>query len=136
MDKCKVIEKLAESIRGKQPKIWCDDDSFDALYEGFDYTQDVLGTWDDTCEFIKQCNEMSVVAWCWDNDHPSIEELGKELPKLIQTQGKNVYHKGTSEVWQWETTYQGYDCKVLKFRTAENNNGSDYYLFWYLVAFE
>lgn len=136
MDKYEIIEKLAKSISGKQPKIWCDDDSFDALDEGFDYTSDVFGTWDDTYEFVKQCNGTSVVAWCWDNDFPSVEELGKELPQLIQAEGKNVYHKGTADVWQWETTYHGIDCKVLKFRTAENNYGWDYYLFWYLVSFE
>ena len=136
MEKYDVIEKLAKSIDKEHLKVWCDDDSFDASYEGFEYTQDVFGVWDETYEFVKECNGMSVVAWSWRDDYPTPDKMGKELPKLLQGDGENVYHKGTYNVWEWEANYKGYDCKVLKFRTSENYEGTEYYLFWYLVAFE
>ena len=136
MDKYEIIEKLATSISGKRPVIWCDDDSFDALDEGFDYTQDDFGAWDDTYEFVKQCNGMSVVAWCWDNDYPPKNELGKELPKLIKGNGNNVYHKGKVDVWRWEASYKGLDCVVLKFHADMGINRENLFDYWYLVAFE
>ena len=126
-----AVEELAQSIEGKKPEIWCDDNSFDALDNGFHYMQDDLGTWDDTFEYVRELNGLSVVAFCWEEE-PKKEDLGTILPVLTKEDPEHLYHKGTNDVFRWKTSFEGYKCKIIKCRTIENYK----YSYWFIVGFE
>ena len=129
---------IVNSSKEKNPPIYDDTGSWEAR-DAFEYWQSAFGEWDDVIEFISDYADNTCVAgWC---TKESFEETEKIIPQKLKDIMKNnksdiPYKKRYNQMEVWETTDEGFDVTVMKFKNYANDNGTDYIEYWYMIAVE
>ena len=55
---------------------------------------------------------------------------------MNKVKSKMPYKKRNNHMDVWETTQDGFDITILKFKNYANDNGTDYVQYWFMIAIE
>ena len=131
------LESIVNSAKGK-PNIYDDTEDWE-VNDAFEYWESAFGEYDDVKDFIGDyCNRKCVAGWSTDK---SFEETEKMIPKIMKdimkkSKPKMPYKKRNNKMEVWETKQDGFDITVLKFGNWNNDHGTDYFEYWYMIAVE
>lgn len=120
-----------------EPDIWDDSKNWNAK-DDFDYYESASGSFDDIVDTIdKYASNKCIAGW---KSKDSFEKVEKVIPKLIKDIIKEEpevpYKKNSNKLELWESIYEGFDVNILRFKSYNNNYGSDYVEFWYMITIE
>ena len=130
------LEYIISKTKTK-PDIWDDTESWN-VKDDFDYYESTLGDFDDIVDTIdKYASNKCIAGW---KSKDSFEKVEKVIPKLIKDIIKKepevTYKKYSNKLEVWESTYEDFTINVLRFKSYNNNHGTDYVEFWYMITIE